>query len=112
MTHESGLKTGILPINTDDQKCLAVKFMSTNHNAPTKLLNENMYSTTTKTCVQEFVSAEFIRSSPTFVAEFMEWNRVREGCAQNEITARLLCILNSLKVHNCEYAPIHARATL
>ena len=71
-----------------------------------------MYSTITKTCVEEFVSAEFIRSSPFIVAEFMEWHRVREGRAQNEITARLLRILNSLKVHNCEYAAIHARATL
>ena len=52
-----------------------------------------------------------IRNSPSIVAEFMEWHKVREGCAQNEITARLLCILNSLKVH-CEYAAIHARVTL
>jgi hypothetical protein len=31
------------------------------------------------------------------VAERMEWHKVREGCAQNEITARLLCTLNSPK---------------
>ena len=65
-----------------------------------------------KTCVQEFFSAEFIRSRPSIVAEFMEWHRDREGCAQNDITGRLHCILNSLKVHNCIYAAIHARATL
>lgn len=71
--------------------------MSTNQNAHTKLLYENKQSTTTKTCVQVFVSAKFICSSPSIVAERMEWHKVREGCVQNEITALLLCILNSPK---------------
>jgi len=48
LTHESRLKTGIVPIIGHDQKYLAVKYISTNQTASTKFLNENMYSTTTK----------------------------------------------------------------